>query len=157
MIRITKLTDYGILVLTLMSDLPEGTRVSARDLAAETYLPQTTVAKILQLLTRAGLLTSQRGVTGGYSLARPSETISVMEVIQAFEGPIALTDCLSVDAPTCEVESVCTTRANWGRINGAIRTALEEIPLSEMARPQTGWRQRISDSLAPEGEQVGKA
>lgn len=148
MLRITKLTDYGVLVMTLMADLERDERVSARDLAAETSLPQPTVGKILGILTRAGLLTSARGATGGYQLARQPDEISVVDVITAFEGPIALTDCLSPDAPECDVEAVCPTRANWDRINEAIRTALREIPLSEMARPQRGWRQRISASLS---------
>ncbi len=157
MIRITKLTDYGILVLTLLSDLPEGEKATARDVAEVARLPQPTVGKILRLLTRAGLLSSQRGAAGGYRLAREPEAISVLEIIRAFEGPIALTDCLSVEAPSCEVESVCTTRANWDRINGAICTALSEIPLSEMARPQRGWRQRISVSLSSETDASGGA
>ncbi len=155
MVRITKLTDYGVLVMTLMADLAPDERVSARDLSVETSLPQPTVGKILGILTRAGLLTSSRGALGGYQLARHPAEISVVDVITAFEGPIALTDCLSPDGPGCEVEPVCPTRANWDRINEAIRTALREIPLAEMARPQRGWRERMSASLSAPMEGSG--
>ena len=152
MIRITKLTDYGILVLTHL--VRAGSRCTARDLAAATAVPEPTVGKILRLLTRAGLLASQRGSQGGYWLARDPEAVSVADIIEAFEGPIALTECLSSEAPTCEVEPICQTRANWDRINRAIRHALEEIPLSEIARPQRGWSERMSVALAQPGADV---
>jgi len=147
MIRITKLTDYGILVLTHL--VRTESRCTARDLAAATAVPEPTVGKILRLLTRAGLLESQRGAQGGYRIAREPDAISVADIIEAFEGPIALTECLSNEASNCEVEPICLTRANWDRINRAIRHALEEIPLSEIARPQHGWSERMSAALAP--------
>ena len=147
MIRITKLTDYGILVLT---HLVGESLVSARELATATSLPLPTVGKLLRTLARAGLVNSQRGAHGGYELARSPDEISVADVIIAFEGPIALTECLSHETPECEVEAICPTRSNWDRINHAIKHALEEIPLSEMARPQRGWRERLSAALASE-------
>lgn len=152
MLRITKLTDYGILLLTALVELPEGMQVSARDIASESYLPLPTVAKILRILTKAGLLTSQRGPAGGYRLARDPSEISVADIITAFEGPIALTECLSADGPECEVEPICATRSNWDRISRAIGAALRDIPLSDMALPQTGWRQRIGASLGAADE-----
>ena len=145
MIRINKLTDYGILVLTHL--VRAGGRCTARDVAAGTAVPEPTVGKILRVLTRAGLLESQRGANGGYTLARDPEMITMTDIIEAFEGPIALTACLSDEAPTCEVEPICQTRANWDRINRAIRSALEEIPLSEIARPQRGWSDRLGTAL----------
>lgn len=147
MLRITKLTDYGVLVLTSLAHLPVGDSASASEITAETHLPGPTVGKILRLLTKGGLLTSTRGAAGGYRLARPAEDISIAEVIVAFEGPIALTECLGTADLACEVQPVCTTRANWDRINRAIGAALEDIPLSEMAHPQTGWRRRMAASL----------
>ncbi len=147
MIRITKLTDYGITVLSTLAFQAEPKPRNAREIAAETHLPSPTVSKILGVLTRGELLTSQRGANGGYSLARPAEDISVADIIVAFEGPLALTECLSHEAPDCDVESVCPTRSNWHRINAAIRKALEEIPLSEMAIPQDGWRARMGSAL----------
>ncbi len=149
MIRITKLTDYGITVLSTLAAQPEGEPRSTREIAAATHLPAPTVSKILGVLTRAHLLTSHRGANGGYSLTRAPESISVADIIVAFEGPLALTECLSHEAPDCDVESVCPTRSNWHRINIAIRKALEEIPLSEMAVPQRGWSARMGAALVP--------
>ena len=150
MIRITKLTDYGILVLRHLTGQPPGTLVSAPDLAKATFLPPPTVGKILRILGKAGIVTSQRGAQGGYGLGRHPDEISVADIITAFEGPIALTECLSDEAPTCDVEPICPTRSNWDRISQAIRTALEEIPLSEITVPQSGWRERMSAALAPD-------
>ncbi len=148
MLRITKLTDYGIQVLAHLAEHEGQGPRAARDIAGGTCLPLPTVGKILRTLTRAGLLASQRGAQGGYRLARPPEEISVAEIITTFEGPIALTECLSGESATCGVEPICQTRGNWGRISRAIRHALEEIPLSEIARPQRGWSERLSAALA---------
>lgn len=152
MIRVTKLADYGILLMTWLAwreAQPEhrGKRRTAPDLAAETGLPAPTVSKLLRLLTRAKLLDSQRGATGGYALAQDPAGVSMAEIIQAIEGPIALMDCLSDTSPDCDVVSLCPTRTNWDRINQAILSALEGISLEEMATPQRGWRQRIGSSL----------
>lgn len=133
MIRITKQTDYGIVLLTQMALVPQR-QFNAPELAAEASLPLPMVSKILKQLVREGLLTSHRGVKGGYSLARPSDEISVAELIAALEGPIALTECISVEGD-CSHEPICKVRSNWQRINGAVRSALEGISLSEMARP----------------------
>lgn len=133
MIRITKQTDYGIVLLTQMAGGPE-VQWNAPELAAETHLPLPMVAKTLKILAREGLLASHRGVKGGYSLARPAEEISMAEIVAALEGPIALTECISVEGD-CSHEPLCQVRSNWRRINEAVRTALEGITLAEMARP----------------------
>jgi FeS assembly SUF system regulator len=151
MIRVTKLADYGVLLMTWFAwrhGAPGAALRTALALAGETGLPAPTVSKLLRLLAKAGLLASQRGANGGYSLARTPEEISMAEIITAIEGPIALMECLSDDTPECEVEPLCPTRTNWNRINHAIRTALEGISLAEMARPQRGWQERMSRSLA---------
>ena len=162
MIRVTKLADYGILLMTwfahrdnILRERGETPgRMTAGELAAATGLPLPTVSKLLGLLVKGQVLTSHRGVNGGYALAGRPDRISVADIIAALEGPIALTDCLSDTTPTCEVESLCPTRTNWGRINEAIRTALEAITLDEMARPQTGWRRRMSDSLTATSQEA---
>jgi FeS assembly SUF system regulator len=133
MIRITKQTDYGIVLLTHLAAHPEQ-QFNAPDLAGETHLPLPMVSKILKLLAREGLLTSHRGVKGGYSLARAAEEISMARIIAALEGPIAITECVGVESD-CSHESVCTVRGNWQRINEAVRGALEGITLAEMAHP----------------------
>jgi FeS assembly SUF system regulator len=135
MIRITKQTDYGIVLLTHLA--AHGERLfNAPDLAGETRLPLPMVSKILKVLARDGLLASHRGVKGGYSLARPAEEIPVSEIIAALEGPIALTECIEVHGD-CPHESLCRVRANWQRINDAVRRALDGITLAEMAQSGT--------------------
>lgn len=132
MIRITKQTDYGIVLLTYLAAHPER-QLNAPELAAETRLPLPMVSKILKLVAREGLLTSHRGVKGGYGLARQAEEISMAEIIAALEGPIAITECISVEGD-CSHETLCPVRSNWQRINVAVRAALEGITLAEMAR-----------------------
>jgi FeS assembly SUF system regulator len=134
MIRITKQTDYGIVLLTHLAAHAER-QYAAPELAAEARLPLPMVSKILKLLARDGLLASHRGVKGGYSLARPAEEISMAEIIAALEGPIAITECISVESD-CSHEALCPVSANWRRINEAVRTALEGVSLAEMARPR---------------------
>lgn len=135
MIRIAKLTDYGILLLTCFARHPELPIQTARDLAAEARLPLPTVSKLLKALSRRGLLVSHRGVRGGYSLARPPEAISVVEVIDALEGPIAMTDCSPDAHGLCTLEPVCPVQGTWRRINHAVREALTSLSLADMARP----------------------
>lgn len=132
MIRITKQSDYGIVLMTrFAADRARGIH-TARDLASETYLPLPTVSKILKALARGGILQSHRGVKGGYSLAREPALISVAEVISALEGPIAITECLEEVSSDCGIETCCPVRTNWERINLAVRHALAGIPITEM-------------------------
>lgn len=130
MLRISKMTDYGTVVMTHLAREP-GRRFSARELAEELQIGMATVSKILKTLERGDLLAAQRGKNGGYRLARAPEAISVAEVIRAMEGPIALTECAS-DVVRCEQEDSCTVQTNWQRINRAILRALEEVSLADM-------------------------
>ena len=152
MLRITRTTDYGVLLMTRIAAAPSIDVHNAREMAEESGLPAPMVSKTLKILARAGLLESHRGVKGGYGLARPAETVTVAEIISALEGPIALTDC-AVDEPSgCTIESLCPTRGNWRRISRAVREALEGITLAEMTQP-TG-----DDNLAtPEPTLVGSS
>lgn len=134
MIRITKQTDYGIVLMTHLAADPERL-YNAPDLATETGLPLPMVSKILKLLTRDGLLVSHRGVKGGYSLARPPARVTVDEIITALEGPVAITECIEHSPGECEHEKLCPTRGNWQLINQAVRQALERITLAEMTVP----------------------
>lgn len=133
MIRLSKLADYGIVIMTHMARGPERQQ-TAPEIAAQTYLPLPMASKILKTLVRGGLLASHRGVKGGYGLARPAREISVADVIVALEGPIALTACIEHGPGECDIEALCPARANWQRINDAIRDALEGISLLEMAQ-----------------------
>lgn len=134
MIRLTKQSDYGIVLLTRLA-LDPGRHANAPELAGETALPLPTVSKILKLLARAELLASHRGVKGGYSLARLPEEISVAEVIGALEGPIAMTECVEHSPGLCQQEPVCPNRSNWQILNAVVHQALAQVSLAEMARP----------------------
>jgi len=138
MLRMTKQTDYGIVLMTHLAQGPRAQH-SAPELAAQLRIPLPMVSKILKLLARDGLLDSHRGVHGGYSLARTPEEISVADLIAALEGPIAMTECIEeahIGHPgDCSREDFCAVRANWQRINGAVRQALESISLADMTRP----------------------
>ena len=137
MIRITKLTDYGIVLLAHIAVDPEYRTHNVRDLALEAHLPMPTVSKLLKLLTRNGLLVSLRGAKGGYKLSRTPDEITVAQVIAAIDGPIAITDCSSSNTVKCELERLCPVRTNWQRINGAIRDSLENVTLADMTRRPT--------------------
>ena len=134
MIRITKQSDYGIVLMTRLAGASEELHTAA-GLASDAQLPAPIVSKILKLLARAGLLESHRGVKGGYCLARAPESISVAEIISALEGPIAVTECIEDTPGECSQESVFRLRANWQRINLAVRQALESISLAELTHP----------------------
>jgi len=135
MIRISRLTDYGIVLMTSLARHGAGDVRTARDLSAEAHLPAPTVSKILKRLARQGLLAAHRGARGGFSLARPSSAISILEVIRALEGPFGITECSAYPAERCELELCCPVGRNWQIINRAVRSALEAITLADMARP----------------------
>lgn len=133
MLRIAKYTDYATLLLTQLAKSPDR-QVSAQQLAKETGLPSPTVARLLKLLTRAGLVSGQRGTAGGYKLSKSTRQISIAEVITAIEGPCALTDCALADG-NCELETSCATKANWRTINRAVAAVLGAVSLADMTRP----------------------
>ena len=147
MLRITKQTDYGIVLMTYFAGDKSRSVHNARDLATAAALPLPTVSKILKGLARADLLKSHRGVKGGYSLAREPDDIAVGEIIRAIEGPIAITECLDDSASDCDIQRCCPVRANWQRINEAVRVALHAVPLTEMI-PDFG---RIEPTIQPSG------
>jgi len=133
MFRITRLTDYGVLLMTQFASEPLCLR-NAADLAVQAHVPMPTVSKILKLLMKQGLLESIRGAGGGYRLTRRPENVSVQDIIVALEGPIALTEC-NLKKSDCEQRSHCTVSKSWQRINHAFRHALADITLADMTRP----------------------
>ncbi|MHB8874538.1 MAG: SUF system Fe-S cluster assembly regulator [Myxococcaceae bacterium] len=140
MIRIAKLTDYGIMLLAHVARGVPGDLHTARDLAEQARLPLPTVSKLLKALVGSGILISHRGTRGGYALARRPEEVSVSEIIAAIEGPIAITECGN-GAGGCDLESACATRTNWGRISMTVQSALAALTLADMAHPlPSGWR-----------------
>ena len=133
MLRIGKLSDYAILLMVELQATRQGL-LSAHSLADRAHLELPTASKLLKLLAQAGLVTSSRGINGGYTLARPATGINVAEIIAAIEGPIAMTEC-GVDTGICSQESHCSMRTNWQRISSIIVGALEDVSLAEMAGP----------------------
>lgn len=130
MLRISKLTDYGTVVLAHLA-IDYGSVVSAADVAHATGIALPTVSKLLKSLARAGLVASTRGANGGYQLARAPHAISAADVIDALEGPVSITECSSLDSQ-CEHEGVCSVGGTWQRINVAIRKALDDVSLLDL-------------------------
>jgi FeS assembly SUF system regulator len=148
MLRMSKLTDYGLVLLTLMAQEDHASVRTAQELADRSRIPLPTASKLLKELSKAGIVVSHRGRHGGYSLARPAPQISVAAVVEALEGPVALTECSST-AGGCSLEAVCVAKGHWGPISRAIHRTLQRLPLSALGpRPvQLGQPARNHPSL----------
>lgn len=133
MLRISKLTDYAIIVMVELNARHRDI-MNAHALANNTHLELPTVSKVLKLLAKAKLVRSFRGINGGYSMDRSAGKISIAEIIAAIEGPIAMTEC-SAAIGLCSQEQVCNLRSNWRRISSAVARAMEGVTLAEMSRP----------------------
>ena len=133
--RLSNLADYAVVTMCAASRHCGGGRTSAAELAAETGLPVPTVQKLVSKLSAAGLLRSTRGAGGGLQLARPAAAISVADIVEAVEGPIALAACVSGD--DCAVEQNCAVKPHWPVVNAALRGALADISLVQLARAET--------------------
>ena len=134
MIRLSRLADYAVLLMSHMAREPKKVHAAAV-MVDNTRLPAPTVSKILASMARAGLLESIRGRDGGYRLAFPPRDITVEQIISAVDGPISLTVCLEGQGVSCELEDVCPSQPNWRRINDALRYALEGVSLAEISTP----------------------
>jgi FeS assembly SUF system regulator len=157
MLRISKLTDYGTMVLACLAARPEE-RLTATSVAERTRLGLPTVSKLLKSLQRAGLVASSRGAHGGYRLARPAARISAAEIIDAIEGPVAITEC-SGNHSACDLETVCSTGTAWQRVNLAIRRSLDELSLAQLSGQAAVavWRPELSAVIRPlPGERPGR-
>jgi Rrf2 family protein len=135
MLRLTKKADYGLMALKLLAEQPDRQAMSAKDIADEYHLPLQLLAKVLQQLTRAGLLESHAGTHGGYSLARSAYEISAFEVIKAIDGPLFITSCDTVRG-ACDLHDSCTVKEPLQRLNDTFRSVLMELRISDLA--QTG-------------------
>jgi len=136
MLRISKLTDYGTLVMAFLASNALANH-TAKDIAHQTHLALPTVSKLLKLLAKGGLLQAHRGVKGGYGLARPATEITLAQIIAVLEGDFGLTEC-SHHTNLCSMETHCTIRSNWRTISNIVREALKSIKLADMARPLAG-------------------
>lgn len=150
MLRISKLTDYGIVLLVHLAHEAPGTTRNAREMAEATDLPLPAVSKMLKSLAAAELLESLRGARGGYRLARDPGKVTVAEILEALEGPIALMDC-TVGPGHCDVEASCGVREPWQRINRAVHDTLRRVTLEELAHPTPAPLLDIERAPHPEG------
>jgi FeS assembly SUF system regulator len=135
MLRLSKLADYAVVVLTRLADEdhhPHDAVQTSPGIAGATGVPEPTVAKVLKALAGAELVASQRGARGGYRLLRPLHAIAVADVIRAIDGPIALTACVEGSATGCEAQGLCPMRGRWDPVNDAIHRALSGITLADM-------------------------
>ncbi|MEQ1800326.1 MAG: SUF system Fe-S cluster assembly regulator [Gammaproteobacteria bacterium] len=133
MLRISKLTDYGTMILVHLA-AHQGRLHSASDVAAGTRLALPTVQKLLKLLARSDLVRSVRGSEGGYVLARAPGNISASDILDVLEGPLSITECSTAES-RCELENGCPVGGAWQKINRGIRGALGEITLADLAHP----------------------
>ena len=143
MIKLSKLTDYGIVLLTYIARDRQRVLHTARDLAEQAQVPLPTVSKVLKLLLAADLLESHRGVKGGYSLSRAPEEITVAEIISALEGPFGMTECTvehtgrtrQPRSSACDLQPHCPVSRKWWVISHAVRDALERVTLADLVSP----------------------
>jgi len=131
-IRMSRLTDYAVVVLTRMALCPGRPAYTAAELADQSGVPAPTVVKVLKQLARAGIVAAQRGARGGYRLARSPGEVTLKEIIGAFDGPIRIADCVGGGGRGCRIEETCPTRGVWERVNEAIVDTLGGITLAEM-------------------------
>jgi FeS assembly SUF system regulator len=132
MFRLNRLTDYAVVVMSQMA-LHPGRMRNTTEISRDSTVPLPTVAKILNALAKAELVVAQRGASGGYALSRPPKAIAVSEIIQALEGPIALTACVTGATETCDVEARCPLSGHWNKVNLAIKQALDKVSLEDIA------------------------
>ncbi len=130
--RLSSMADYAVVIMSAAARHCGGARVSAGQLAGETGLPAPTVQKLVSKLTGAGLLRSSRGVGGGLKLARPPAAISIADIVEAVEGPIALTACVEQGKHDCTLESACLVKPHWPQVNAALRGALAQVTLTQL-------------------------
>lgn len=132
--RLSNLADYAVLLMTAAAGHCGGVRTSAATLAQESGVPLATAHKLVHALVRGGLLKSVRGAGGGVRLARPAAAISIADIIEAVEGPIAVTSCSVGERCQCGIAPACSVRAHWPHVNRAVKDALGQVMLSSFTR-----------------------
>jgi FeS assembly SUF system regulator len=131
--RLTHLADYAVVIMTAAARREAGARLSASELAQDTGVPLPTTQKLMGRLAAEGLLTSVRGAAGGFALARPAGEITLADIVEAVEGPIAMTVC-SEGRTDCALDAHCMVKPHMGVVGNAIRGALGAVSLTELAR-----------------------
>jgi FeS assembly SUF system regulator len=131
MIRISKMADYAVVTLAAMAHSSQDIS-SAAQIAQESKLPEPTVSKVLKYVAKAGIVHATRGTKGGYVLARPPEDISIMDIIIAVDGPLAITACAGDRVANCGLTGTCSLHGRWDPVNEALRDVLARISLADM-------------------------
>jgi FeS assembly SUF system regulator len=148
MLKLGKLTDYAIVVMVQLAREGENAARSASHLADKTALPEPTVAKVLKTLLKENLVSSVRGAQGGYKLARDPMALSVCDIVEAMDGPIAIVSCVEGSDDACPSEQRCPTKGKWDPVNRAIRGALQELSLADMmSQQQSGCGTAVRSNL----------
>src|SRR5258708_30091618 len=132
--RLTHLADYAVVLMTAAARYPAGARLSATELSTDTGVPLPTAQKLMGQLTASGLLTSARGVSGGFALSRPADAISLADIVEAVESPIALTMCADGVNHECVLDAHCRVKPHMGVVGNAVRGALGAVTLTELAQ-----------------------
>ena len=132
--RLTHLADYAVVLMTAAARRDAGERLSATELSGETGVPLPTAQKLMGQLAASGLLSSVRGAGGGFALARPAADISLADIVEAVEGPIALTMCADSNNHECILDAHCRVKPHIGVVGQAVRGALHAVTLQELAR-----------------------
>lgn len=153
MIKLGKLTDYAIVVMAQLAREGDNASRSASYVADKTGVPEPTVAKVLKMLLKEYLVSSVRGAQGGYRLARNPAELSICDIVEAVEGPIAIVTCVDGTEGQCQSETRCPTKGKWDPVNRAIRTALQEITLADMMMQSGAARPGLVQVTLPESRQ----
>lgn len=131
MIKLSRMSDYAVVVLEALSRQGDGS-MSASQIAAGAGLPEPTVAKVLKLMAAGGVVVSQRGASGGYALARDPADVTVFDIVTSIEGRLGLTACVEGGGESCALESHCSMSGRWDIVNRAVRVAFEGLSLADM-------------------------
>jgi FeS assembly SUF system regulator len=135
MIRLSKLTDYAVVVLSQLAQ-EQGKLMTATGLSAQTGIPEPTVSKVLKILAKQKMISSSRGVYGGYMMERSPDQITVHEMIAAMDGPVAITACVDNSTESCAVRAICPLQGRWQKVNDAIHAALDQVTLADLMTAQ---------------------
>src|SRR5580704_5028290 len=146
MLRLTKKADYGLMALKYLAEQTDGGARSAKDIAEAYHIPPQLLAKILQTLTKAGILVSHAGTNGGYALARTAHDISAFEVIRAIDGPLFITSCITIHG-TCDLHGTCTIKEPLRKVNDAIKDMLSGLSIADLVEPDAATHAPVAGGL----------
>jgi Rrf2 family protein len=142
--QLTRAADYAVRVMVHLAGKPVGSRATRNELATSGDAPEHFLSKILQSLSRSGLITSHRGMAGGYALAKAPDDITLLDVVEAMEGPLLLNVCLA-EGPSCERKDWCSVHVVWAEAQEALEKVLRAATIASLSRDATAARHRCGD------------